>query len=136
VLFQGFRTPYDAQDAWFLDTTPGSKPDTTLGLRFNFDLLDGVLDVGKSFQDKYGKTSFKTLAINSGTWNQDGWVDVQIDFSGTVPVDRRIARDLRYFGKDESPSLNMMGRTMAGFNPARTLSIKVENGSTRLVLSR
>jgi hypothetical protein len=134
VMFQGFRTQQsDPKDAWFLDTSPGSNPDTTKGLRFNFDLIDGVLAVGKSLQDKYGKTSFKTLAINNGTWNQDGWVDVQIDLSGTVSLNRPIASGMRALRKDENPAIDMLGRTLDGLAPDRTLSIKVEDGSIRLI---
>ncbi len=127
VMFQGFRTNTNL-DSWYLDTTPGSK---TSG-----DESDGVLAVGKSFQDKYGQTTFKTLAINTGVWSEEGYVDLQVTIPGTVPTGLQVARSVNLFRNGDAPSYNLMGRAMAGLSPARTLAVKVENGSTRLVLSR
>jgi hypothetical protein len=127
VMFQGFRTATNL-DSWYLDTTPGSK---TSG-----DESDGVLAVGKSFQDKYGETTFKTLAINSGTWTEEGWVDLQVTIPGTNPVSLARNRGIAIFRDGTAPSFDMLGRSLAGLSPARTLAIKVENGSTRLVPGR
>jgi hypothetical protein len=125
VMFQGFRTNTNL-DSWYLDTTPGSK---TSG-----DESDGVLGVGKSFQDKYGEITFKTLAINTGVWNEEGWVDLQITIPGTTPVALRQNRNIHIYREGESTSFNVMGRALEGLSPTRTLAVTVKDGSTRLVL--
>jgi hypothetical protein len=45
-----------------------------------------VLVPGKEVHDKYGTAVIKTVAINSGVWDENGWVDVQVTIPGTVPV--------------------------------------------------
>ncbi|MDB5048115.1 MAG: collagenase [Fibrobacteres bacterium] len=127
VMFQGFRTSTNL-DSWYLDTTPGSR---TSG-----DESDGVLAVGKQFQDKYGEATFKTLAINTGTWTEEGWVDVQVTIPGTTPVSL-IARNngIRLFRASEVPAFNIMGRSIAGLSSMQTLAVKTENGATRLILN-
>jgi hypothetical protein len=130
VLLGGTADGIDSHP-WFVDTTPGSKPDITPGYRFDFDRIDGVLAVGHSFQDKFGKTIIKTLAINNGTWNENGWVDIQVDFSGTVPIDRRFTLNRGPFQKGETARLNALGRNLQGFSTAPSFSIKKGTRSTR-----
>jgi hypothetical protein len=125
VMFQGFRTATNL-DSWYLDTTPGSR---TSG-----DESDGMLGVGKSFKDKYGEATFKTLALNTGVWNEEGWVDLEITIPGTTPVVLQRNRNIDIRKAGEGPSFNVMGRALEGLTPARTLAVKVQNGSTRLVL--
>lgn len=125
VMFQGFRTATNL-DSWYLDTTPGSR---TSG-----DESDGVLGTGKSFKDKYGETTFKVLAINSGTWNEEGWVDVQVNWQGTGVG---LARQARAPGPYTSGagSLDLMGRAVDGLSKAHTLTVKTVGGSPRLSLN-
>jgi hypothetical protein len=125
VMFQGFRTATNL-DSWYLDTTPGSR---TSG-----DESDGVLAAGKSFQDKYGTSVFKVLGINTGTWNEDGWVDVQVNYNGApVALAPKIAR-LSLFAATGAGNLDLMGRTVNGLSrPAHILTVETENGATRLL---
>jgi hypothetical protein len=88
VMFQGFKTTSNL-DSWFLDATPGSRTSN--------DETDGVLVSGKSFQDKFATanpTTFSVLGINTGTYTENGWVDVQVNFNGVpaglAPLARRI----------------------------------------------
>lgn len=126
VMFQGFRTPTNL-DSWYLDTTPGS--------RASGDESDGVLAVGKQFQDKYGDATFKTLAINTGVWNEDGYVDLQITIPGTTPLTLAVDHGIRLFRAAGSPSFDMMGRTIEGVSSLQTLAVKAVDGATHLVLS-
>jgi hypothetical protein len=91
--------------------------------------------VGKQFQDKYGEATYKTLAINTGTWTEEGWVDVQVTIPGTTVG--LIARDngIRIFRAADAPSFNIMGRAISGLSSMQTLAVKSENGATRLVLN-
>lgn len=125
VMFQGFRTAANL-DSWYLDTTPGSKASN--------DETDGVLAVGKSFQDKYGETTFKTLAINSGTWTEEGYVDLEVIIPGSAPT--ALARNGRIslFREGGSPSFNAMGRAMESLSPSRTLTVKTGKDGSRLVI--
>jgi hypothetical protein len=126
VMFQGFRTSTNL-DSWYLDTTPGSR---TSG-----DESDGVLGVGKSFQDKYGETTFKTLAINTGTWNEEGWVDVQVNIPGTNPVGLLAGkRNIGIFRDAGAPAFDVMGRALEGLSSKRIVAVKEADGSTRLVV--
>src|SRR5690606_2572155 len=75
VSFQGFQGTSNL-NSWFLDTTPGSRSSN--------DETDGILAVGKQFQDKYGEATFRTVAVNSGTWTADGWVDLEVVIPGTA----------------------------------------------------
>jgi hypothetical protein len=126
VMFQGFRTATNL-DSWYLDTTPGSR---TSG-----DESDGVLAVGKQFQDKYGETTFKTLAINTGTWTEEGWVDLQINIPGSpVPVISG-NKGIRLMGNGDATTFDMMGRAVSDLTPAKTLVVKPVNGSPRLILN-
>ncbi|MDB5104636.1 MAG: collagenase [Fibrobacteres bacterium] len=126
VMFQGFRTATNL-DSWYLDTTPGSK---TSG-----DESDGVLAVGKSFQDKYGQTSFKTLAINTGTFTEEGWVDIQVTIPGSNPVTLTNNRNIRLFRDAGVPAFNIMGRAMENLSTARMVAVKQQDGSIRLVVN-
>ncbi len=126
VMFQGFRTTANL-DSWFLDTTPGS--------RASGDESDGVLAVGKQFQDKYGQTAFKTVAINNGTWTQDGYVDLQVTFpaAGTLPFARRSG--IRLIRDSRGPAYDMLGRDAMGLASLPTLSLDQGKGSPHLVLN-
>jgi hypothetical protein len=127
VMFQGFRTASNL-DSWYLDTTPGS--------RSSGDESDGVLASGKSFKDKYGETTFKVLAINSGTWNEEGWVDVQVNWQGqTVGLSRQAQAPGLFPGRGAG-SLDLMGRAVNGLSRAYVLTVKSEGGPSRLVLNR
>jgi hypothetical protein len=62
--------------------TPGSRVP-------EYDFNDADLDVGKEFKDPFGNFTLKTLAVNEGRWDQNGWVDVQVTWTGghsIVPV--------------------------------------------------
>ncbi|HKP95925.1 MAG TPA: hypothetical protein VJ385_09225 [Fibrobacteria bacterium] len=125
VMFQGFRTSTNL-DSWYLDTTPGS--------RSSGDESDGVLAIGRQFKDKYGETTFKTLAVNTGTWNEEGWVDVQITIPGSA-VSLASRPGIRLFRASEASAFNVMGRAVEGLSSVRTLAVKTENGSPRLLLN-
>ncbi len=77
VLFQGFKSATNL-DSWYLDTTPNSKTSN--------DENDGVLVSGKEFKDKYGEVTFKTLAINTNVWNEEGWVDLQVTIPSSTAI--------------------------------------------------
>ena len=85
VLFQGYMGTTD-YDPMLMDMTPGAK-----AIRDND--TDAVMTVGKSFKDKYGVATFKTLAINTGSWNENGWVDVQVNLSST-PVGQGAVKEV------------------------------------------
>ncbi|MEO7423890.1 MAG: hypothetical protein ABI036_01815 [Fibrobacteria bacterium] len=125
VMFQGFRTATNL-DSWFLDSTPSSRSSS--------DEADGVLTVGKQFQDKYGTTIFKTLAINSGIWNEEGYVDLQITMeeAGTGVLAR--ARAIPLFRESGLKRFDLIGRFLPGTAATQTLLLQTENGSPRLVL--
>jgi hypothetical protein len=62
-----------------LDLTPGSRsPD--------YDFNDAHLDVGKEFKDPFGNFTLKTLGVNEGVWDENGWVDVQVTWTGNVAI--------------------------------------------------
>jgi hypothetical protein len=124
VMFQGFRTNANL-DSWYLDTTPGS--------RASGDESDGVLGVGKEFKDKYGEALFKTVAINSGTWNEEGWVDVQVTIPGTTVALRAPGAPIALSARQGMPAFDFLGRLAA---PERmgTLRLIGGDGNTRLVL--
>jgi hypothetical protein len=117
AMFQGFKTATNL-DSWFLDTTPGSRTTN--------DENDGVLTSGKSFQDKYGNTTFTVLGVNSGTWNENGWVDVEVVYDGMpvslAPVARR--RTLRLPG-----GADLLGRAV---DASATLTAVTVDGVPRL----
>jgi hypothetical protein len=115
VMFQGFRTATNL-DSWYLDTTPGSRTSS--------DEADGVLAVGRQFQDKYGEATFKTLAINAGTWNENGYVDLQITVPGTVPVTLSLDRNIRLFTPNGMPAYDMTGRAVKGRTAVQSLVVK------------
>ena len=121
VMFQGFKTATN-MDSWFLDTTPGSRTSN--------DETDGVLTSGKSFQDNYATatpTTFTVLGINTGTYTENGWVDLQVVYNGVpvslAPVGHRAA--IR--GKD---AVDMLGRAVDA--SARILTVSSPNGVPRL----
>jgi hypothetical protein len=124
VMFQGFRTATNL-DSWYLDTTPGSRTSS--------DEADGVLAVGKQFQDKYGEATFKTLAINSGTWNENGYVDLQITIPGTQPVTLSLDRNIRLFRPNGMPAYDMMGRAVKGRTAIQSLVIRPVDEEPHLV---
>lgn len=125
VMFQGFRTATNL-DSWYLDTTPGSRTSS--------DETDGVLAVGKSFKDKYGETTFKALAINSGTWTEEGYVDLEVTIPGTVPTALARNGGISLFREGGSPSFNVMGRALESLSPARVLTVKTDKNGSRLVI--
>ena len=101
LFFQGFTSTTN-MDTWFMDTTPGSR---TSG-----DESDGVLAVGKEFTDKYGTATFKTVGLNSGVWDQEGWVELNINIVGTILIKSRNTQVLRNEWLAESPLVNLLGR--------------------------
>ncbi len=101
LFFQGFTSTTNI-DTWFMDTTPGSR---TSG-----DESDGVLAVGKEFTDKYGTATFKTVGLNSGVWDQEGWVELNINIVGTILIKSRNTQVLRNEWLAESPLVNLLGR--------------------------
>ncbi|MDQ3001585.1 MAG: hypothetical protein M3Y08_10025 [Fibrobacterota bacterium] len=126
VMFQGFRTATNL-DSWYLDTTPGSRTSS--------DESDGVLVVGKQFQDKYGENTFKTLAINTGTWNEDGWVDLQINIPGSPVGLISGKKGIGLMDGADATSFDLMGRAVSDLSPVKTLVVKPVNGSPRLILN-
>jgi hypothetical protein len=125
VSFQGFKSATNL-DSWFLDTTPGSKTSN--------DESDGVLAPGKEFKDKYGTATFKTLAINSGVWNEEGWVDIQVTIPGTVSIQPLVRNHLLHGNAESSqPAINILGQRLPR-DAGQTLVISEEKGVSRLTL--
>ncbi len=125
VSFQGFKSTTNL-DEWFLDTTPGSKTSS--------DENDGVLAPGKEFQDKYGTTTFKTLAINTGVWTEEGWVDLQVTIPGTTFLQPLVRNQLMNGNEGYRQSgLNILGRFVPQ-QTVQTLVVSRENGITSLIL--
>jgi hypothetical protein len=120
VMFQGFKTPSN-MDSWFLDMTPGSRTSN--------DETDGVLASGKSFLDKYGTSSFTVLGINTGTYNENGWVDVQVVYNG-MPL--TLARAYRRAHGDHAEGLDLLGRALDA-SSARVLTLTARDGVPRLL---
>jgi hypothetical protein len=54
-----------------LDMTPGSKPN-------DIDFVDAGLEVNRSYKDRWGAFTLKTLAVSGGFDDENGWVDVLI----------------------------------------------------------
>lgn len=121
VMFQGFKTATNL-DSWFLDTTPGSRTSN--------DETDGVLVTGKSFQDKYATatpTTFSVLGINTGTYNENGWVDVQVNFNGVPATLKPLA--VRPFSRNLE-AVDLLGRAVDA--SARVLTASDKDGALRL----
>ena len=116
VMFEGFQATTN-RGIHILDMTPGSR---TSG-----DAQDGILAVGKEFKDKFGSTTFKTLAINNNVWSEEGWVDIEVTIPGTV---------MTYFDRPSSlvkalhpgnaQVMDLMGRTLGNAVPAKILIVK------------
>ncbi len=125
VMFQGFKSTTNLDD-WFLDTTPGSRPSS--------DENDGVLSAGRQFQDKYGEQTFKALAINANTWNQDGWVDIQVTLPAAAPI-MPLARTslIREVFDLKGPAFNLAGRSVDA-PIKRALVLQKGETSPRLIL--
>lgn len=119
AMFQGFKTPTNL-DSWFLDTTPGS--------RTSRDESDGVLVPGKSFTDKYGTSTFTVLGINTGTYTENGWVDVQVIYNG-MPL--TLARAFRDAHGHHGEGLDLLGRALDA-SSARVLTLTARDGVPRL----
>lgn len=115
VMFQGFQTATNL-DSWYLDATPASRTSN--------DENDGVLAVGKQFKDKYGEATFKTLAINTGVTNEEGWVDIEVVIPGTVTPLARPEFTLKEGLSGNASYFDMMGRSVTGLSRKRTLSIQ------------
>jgi hypothetical protein len=77
VLFEGFLGT-GSRNLHLMDMTPES--------RTRSDAQDAVLAPGKEFKDAYGEARFKVLGVNSGVWNEEGWVDVQVTIPGSQPL--------------------------------------------------
>ena len=122
VMFQGFKTAANL-DSWFLDTTPGSRTSN--------DEADGVLASGKSFRDNYATTgsptTFTVLGINTGTYTENGWVDVQVTYNG-IPV--TLAPLARRHMDSRADGVDLLGRAVDA--SARILTATTRNGVTRL----
>jgi hypothetical protein len=126
VIFQGFKTPTNL-DAWYLDTTPGSKTSS--------DENDGVLTAGKQFKDKYGETTFKTLAININTWTEEGWVDLQVTMPSTQTIQPLSQRVLTVPPSGFSlHAMTLLGRTVSTSTSAISV-LAVEENKGKLQLS-
>jgi hypothetical protein len=120
VMFQGFKTPTNL-DSWFMDMTPQSRTSN--------DETDGVLASGKSFLDKYGTSSFTVLGINTGTYNENGWVDVQVIYNG-MPL--TLAKAYRKAHGDHAEGLDLLGRALDA-SSARVLTLTARDGTPRLL---
>ncbi len=70
------RTP--GQPA-LLDMQPNSKT----GNEAQFDFDDSHLEIGKTYKDKFGGFSMKPIGQNENVWDQNGWIDVELDFGTT-----------------------------------------------------
>jgi hypothetical protein len=126
VAFQGFNGSNN-MDQWYMDMTPGSK---TSG-----DEQDGILAPGKEFKDKYGALTFQTVAINTGTYNENGWVDVLVTIPGTSKILARNTNLLRRGLDGNSDAFSLLGRSMRGLSSAQALVVHGQDGAgSRLVL--
>jgi hypothetical protein len=83
VNFQGFLQK--KLDIWFLDTTPGSRTSS--------DENDGVLALNKDLADKFGNAIIKPLAVNTGVWSEEGWIDVEITIPGVTSLAMPTSRE-------------------------------------------
>ncbi|HLP41391.1 MAG TPA: hypothetical protein VK465_07785 [Fibrobacteria bacterium] len=125
VLFEGFQG-ITSRSIHILDMTPAS--------RANSDAQDAVLAVGKEFKDKYGSATFRTLAINSGTWSENGWVDLQVTLPGSELVTLGRPASLPRPSAGTGADLDILGRTLGAALPAQALVVK--SGRVGLSLSR
>ncbi len=78
IRLEGYFTTRTFQTA-LLDMTPRSQLSES-GARPIRDFNDANLEVGKTFDDKYGRFTVTPLAINEGVW-----VDLQVIFHGEAP---------------------------------------------------
>ncbi len=120
VMFQGFRTPTNL-DSWFLDATPASRTSN--------DESDGVLASGKTFKDKYGTSTFTVLGVNTGTYNENGWVDVQVVYNG-MPL--ALSKAFRRAHGNHPEGLDLLGRALDA-SSARVLTLTARDGVPRLL---
>ena len=98
---------YDFDGLHLLDMTPGTRADDV----YHSDFKDAALVPGKTFKDKLAGLSFRTIAINTGVWNENGYVDVEITIPGTIPIlagDNRNSRIRPTLQK----SRNILGRSL------------------------
>lgn len=125
VLFQGFKSATNLE-TWYVDTTPGSK--------ISSDETDGVLAPGKQFMDKYGPITFKTLAINANTWNEEGWVDVQVTIPGVKVIEAMTKnRAWKNEWASDQPMFNLLGRSVE-INSRQTLVVRTDSDNRNLSL--
>jgi hypothetical protein len=76
LMFEGFLS--SARGIHFLDMTPGS--------RTSDDERDGILAVGQTLTDPYANISIRNVAINTGVWDQNGWVELDVVIPGANPI--------------------------------------------------
>jgi hypothetical protein len=124
VIFQGFNSPANL-DAWYVDTTPGSNTGN--------DEYDGILIPGKQITDKYGDMIIKTLAINSNTWTEEGWVDLQITMHTSESIQPLIHSSMHSPFSASSSYIDLNGRDLKGV-PNQTFFLKNEFGKFNLTL--
>jgi hypothetical protein len=101
MAFTGFLNK--KTEDWFLDTTPGSRRTS--------DETDGILSIGKDLQDKYGTTSFHIVAVNTGIWDKEGYVDVEVIMPGALSI--LVASRGNLFNRNAAYSnemFNLLGR--------------------------
>lgn len=120
VNFQGFLQK--KLDIWFLDTTPASRTSS--------DENDGVLALNKELADKFGNAIIKPLAVNTGVWNEEGWIDVQITIPGMTSIAMPSSREKLQRHRQMTPGLHILPHALPQAKPSR-LAV---NAQGRLVL--
>jgi hypothetical protein len=105
ILFDYYRPDFDGLH--LLDMTPGTLADNA----YHDDVSDGMLVPGKAYKDKLASLNFRTVAINSGVWDQNAYVDVEVTVPGSSSIlafsrDPASAGFRRWAGRDALIDLN------------------------------
>jgi hypothetical protein len=127
VILEGFQPAFanSPSGVHLLDLTPQSRPDSV-------DFQDAVLVPGKEFKDVAGATFFRVLAVNAGTGNENGWVDVGVAYNGVV----RIAslRNPRLLASAGLPVFSLTGRALKDLSQAPAWRNLRAGRATRIIL--
>jgi hypothetical protein len=123
VMFDGWNGTSSRADTWFMDLTPQTTTEN-----------DGVMTPDMEFKDKYGAATFKVLAVNPAP-GPGGWVDVQVNIPGTIPIFPRLAQRPHHQGTADWRIFDLTGRILQNRGLAQILTLRSGNGQPpRLVL--
>ncbi len=108
--------------SYLLDMTPNSVPNPQW---WGDDMKDAALTVGNTFEDPFGGFTIKVLGVNDDVWDENGWVELEVNIPNTNTVTPRsdnapfeiILSGLNTNRNYDVSVFNMLGKQVTGFNP-------------------